>query len=57
LAVPTVAANFFVYPMLVPVPPGVENNFFVEFGFNFLKLHIKVSSTLITAPSLSNSPQ
>jgi hypothetical protein len=57
LAVPTVAANFFVYPMLVPVPPGVENNFFVELGFNFLKLHIKVSSTLITAPSLSNSPQ
>jgi hypothetical protein len=57
LAVPTVAANFFVYPILALVPPGVENNFFVVLGFNFLKLHIKVSSTLITAPSLSNSPQ
>ena len=31
--------------------------FFMVCDFIFLKLHINVSSTVITAPSLSNSPQ
>ena len=39
-----------------PIPPYVNFCFFSA-GLSIWKLHIKVSSTDIMAPALSNSPQ
>ena len=39
----------------LPMPPYAY--FFLSAGFRMRKEHIKLSSTAITAPALSNSPQ
>jgi len=37
--------------------PGIIGLLFLSAGFNILKEHMSVESTLIMAPQLSNSPQ
>lgn len=58
---PTLPRNDFVFTGGVPVLTVVvlpKPNFgFFSAGFSIWKEHIKVSSTLIMAPALSNSPQ
>jgi hypothetical protein len=53
------AIYFFPYdaPVFLPLDAPIPNFFLSFYGLTFLNEHIRVSSTLITAPSLSNSPQ
>ena len=53
------AMYFFPYtpPAFLPFDAPIPNFFLSDYGLTFLKEHMRVSSTLITAPSLSNSPQ